>query len=167
MPKKDRSLTIKAHCHRDLLAKELAQDFAVATRNTICRQTVYRRLAEKSLSARRFSINSDSRRVFIWREPGTRYHPYNITESDRFGGCGVLVWGGIILDSRTPLHIFDAGSVNAQRYKDDILESRVRLFRGAIGQDFIFMDDNARPPRVRFVEDFLEEADICQQNFLT
>ncbi|UYV61186.1 hypothetical protein LAZ67_1003756 [Cordylochernes scorpioides] len=32
----------------------------------------------------RFSLNTDSRRVFIWREPGTRYHPSNIREIDSF-----------------------------------------------------------------------------------
>ena len=60
-----------------------------------------------------FSTNSDSHRVFIWREPGTRYHPSNIR--DRYGECGILVWGGNMLDGRIPLHIFDSDSVTAQR----------------------------------------------------
>ncbi|UYV84424.1 hypothetical protein LAZ67_X002122 [Cordylochernes scorpioides] len=34
----------------------------------------------------RFSLNTDSRRVFIWREPGTHYHPSNIREIDSFRG---------------------------------------------------------------------------------
>ncbi|GFU40459.1 hypothetical protein TNCV_1208241 [Trichonephila clavipes] len=33
----------------------------------------------------------------------------SIDERERFGGRGVLVWGGIMLGSRTDLHIFDAG----------------------------------------------------------
>ncbi|GFV13040.1 transposable element Tcb1 transposase [Trichonephila clavipes] len=91
----------------------------------------------------RFSLSSDSHRILIWRERGSRNHPSNITERDRYGGRGVLVWGGIMLGSRTDLHIFDAGSVNGTRYYNEILLPYVRLFRGAMGLQFRFMDDNA------------------------
>ncbi|GFT50482.1 transposable element Tcb1 transposase [Trichonephila clavipes] len=60
----------------------------------------------------RFCLSSDSHRILIWRERGSRNHPSNIIERDRYGGRGVLVWGGIMLVSRTDLHIFDAGSVS-------------------------------------------------------
>ncbi|GFU84537.1 transposable element Tcb2 transposase [Trichonephila clavipes] len=56
----------------------------------------------------RFSLSSDSHRILIWRERGSRNHPSNIIERDRYGGRGVLVWGGIMLGSRTDPHIFDA-----------------------------------------------------------
>ncbi|GFV58372.1 HTH_Tnp_Tc3_2 domain-containing protein [Trichonephila clavipes] len=91
----------------------------------------------------RFSLSSDSHRILIWRERGSRNHPSNIIERDRYGGRGVLVWGGIMLGSRTDLHIFDAGSVNGTRYCNEILLPYVRLFRGAMGLQFLFMDDNA------------------------
>ncbi|GFV64014.1 dna-mediated transposase [Trichonephila clavipes] len=81
----------------------------------------------------RFSLSSDSHRILIWRERGSRNHPSNIIERDRYGGRGVLVWGGIMLGSRTDLHIFDAGSVNGKRYCNEILLPYVRLFRGAMG----------------------------------
>ncbi|GFV15595.1 transposable element Tcb2 transposase [Trichonephila clavipes] len=64
----------------------------------------------------RLSLSSDSHRILIWRERGSRNHLSNIIERDRYGGRGVLVWGGIMLGSRTDLHIFDAGSVNGTRY---------------------------------------------------
>ncbi|GFU84768.1 transposable element Tcb1 transposase [Trichonephila clavipes] len=57
----------------------------------------------------RFSLSSDSHRILIWRERGSRNHPSNIIERDRYGGRGVLVWGGIMLGSGTDLHIFDGG----------------------------------------------------------
>ncbi|GFW15061.1 transposable element Tcb2 transposase [Trichonephila clavipes] len=57
----------------------------------------------------RFSLSSDSHRILIWRERGSRNHPSNIIERHRYGGRGVLVWGGIMLGSRTDLYIFDAG----------------------------------------------------------
>ncbi|GFS59938.1 transposable element Tcb2 transposase [Trichonephila clavipes] len=81
----------------------------------------------------RFSLSSDSHRILIWRERGSRNYPSNIIERDRYGGRDVLVWGGIMLDRRTALHIFDAGSVNGTRYCNAILLPYVRLFRGAMG----------------------------------
>ncbi|GFT95790.1 transposable element Tcb1 transposase [Trichonephila clavipes] len=40
----------------------------------------------------RFSLSSDSHRILIWRERGSRNHPSNIIERDRYGGRGVFVW---------------------------------------------------------------------------
>ncbi|GFX48458.1 transposable element Tcb2 transposase [Trichonephila clavipes] len=108
----------------------------------------------------RFSLSSDSHRILIWREQGSRNHPSNIIERDRYGGRGVLVWGGIMLGSRTDLHIFDAGSVNGTRYCNEILLPYVRLFRGAMGLQFLFMDDNAPCHRTVAAEQLLESEDI-------
>ncbi|GFU41790.1 hypothetical protein TNCV_4148101 [Trichonephila clavipes] len=41
----------------------------------------------------RFSLSSDSHRILIWRERGSRNHPSNIIERDRYGGRGVLALG--------------------------------------------------------------------------
>ncbi|GFX28153.1 transposable element Tcb2 transposase [Trichonephila clavipes] len=108
----------------------------------------------------RFSLSSDSHRILIWRERGSRNHPSSIIERDRYGGRGVLVWGGIMLGSRTDLHIFDAGSVNDTRYCNEILLPYVRLFRGAVGLQFLFMDDNAPCHRTVAAEQLLESEDI-------
>ncbi|GFW86044.1 transposable element Tc1 transposase [Trichonephila clavipes] len=108
----------------------------------------------------RFSLSSDSHRILIWRERGSRNHPSNIIERDRYGCRGVLVWGGIMLGSRTDLHIFDAGSVNGTRYCNEILLPYVRLFRGAMGLQFLFMDDNAPCHRTVAAEQLLESEDI-------
>ncbi|GFW86873.1 transposable element Tcb1 transposase [Trichonephila clavipes] len=104
----------------------------------------------------RFSLSSDSHRILIWRERASRNHPSNIIERDRYGGRGVLVWGGIMLGSRTDLHIFDAGSVNGTRYCNEILLPYVRLLRGAMGLQFLFMDDNAPCHRTVAAEQLLE-----------
>ncbi|GFV04890.1 HTH_Tnp_Tc3_2 domain-containing protein [Trichonephila clavipes] len=53
----------------------------------------------------RFCLQSDSQRTLIWRVLGTRYHQENTTERHRYGGAGWLVRGGIILGSRTDLHV--------------------------------------------------------------
>ncbi|GFY25189.1 transposable element Tcb2 transposase [Trichonephila clavipes] len=109
----------------------------------------------------RFSLSSDSHRILIWRERGSRNHPSNIIERDRYGGRSVLVWGGIMLGSRTELHIFDAGSVNGTLYCNEILLPYVRLFRGAMGQQLLFMDDNAPCHRTVAAEQLLESRRLA------
>ncbi|GBM14601.1 Transposable element Tcb2 transposase [Araneus ventricosus] len=113
----------------------------------------------------RFSLNTDFRRTFIWREPGPCYLPSNVREIDHYGGGGLMVWAGIMLDGRTPLHVFERGTVTGVRYRDEILESYVRLFRGAVGPEFILMDDNARPHRAFLVDEFLESEDIRRMDW--
>ncbi|GFT74336.1 transposable element Tcb2 transposase [Trichonephila clavipes] len=108
----------------------------------------------------RFSLNSESQRILIWREWGSRNHTSNIIERNRYGGRGVLDWGGIMLGSRTDLHIFDAGSVYGTRYCNEILLPYVRLFRGAMGLQFLFMGENAPSHRTVAAEHFLESEDI-------
>ncbi|GFV83853.1 transposable element Tcb2 transposase [Trichonephila clavipes] len=109
----------------------------------------------------RFSLSSDSHRILIWRERGSRNHPSNIIERDRYAGLGVLVWRSIMLCSRTDLHIFDAGSVNGTRYCNEILLPYVRLFRGAMGLQFLFMDDNAPCHRTVAAEQLLESRRLA------
>ncbi|GFS92815.1 transposable element Tcb2 transposase [Trichonephila clavipes] len=46
----------------------------------------------------RFSTRSDSQRVLIWREIGTRFYTSNVNERHRYGCPGVLVWGGIMVN---------------------------------------------------------------------
>ncbi|GFV85491.1 transposable element Tcb2 transposase [Trichonephila clavipes] len=109
----------------------------------------------------RFSLSSDSHRILIWRERGSRNHPSNIIERDRYGGRCVLVWGGIMLDSHTDLHIFDADSINGTtRYCNEILLPYGRLSRGAMVLQFLFMDDNAPCHRTVAAEQLLESEDI-------
>ncbi|GBN76287.1 Transposable element Tcb2 transposase, partial [Araneus ventricosus] len=112
----------------------------------------------------RFSLQSDSRRTFIWRAPGTRYHQENTIERQRYGGAGWLVWGGIILGSRTDLHV-QSVTMTGHIYRDVILEQHVRLFRGAMGAEFLFMDDNARPHRANIVDECLQSEDITRMDW--
>ncbi|GFX32083.1 transposable element Tcb2 transposase [Trichonephila clavipes] len=109
----------------------------------------------------RFSLSSDSHRILIWRERRSRNHPSNIIERDRYGGRGVFIWEGIMLGSRTDLHIFDAGSVNGTRYCNEILLPYVRLFRGTMGLQFLFMDDNAPCHRTVAAEQLLENRRLA------
>ncbi|GFU30009.1 transposable element Tc3 transposase [Trichonephila clavipes] len=89
------------------------------------------------------------------RERGTRFEPRNITKRHHFSSRGVVEWAGIMMDGRADLHFFDTGFVNAQRYRDEVLEPYVRLFRGAVVPDFIFMDDIAPCHQAVLIDDFL------------
>ncbi|GFV08242.1 transposable element Tcb2 transposase [Trichonephila clavipes] len=81
----------------------------------------------------RFSLSSDSHRILIWRERGSRNHPSNIIERDRYGGRGVLVWGASCL-------------VVVQTFPSST--------------QFLFMDDNAPCHRKVAAEQLLESEDI-------
>ncbi|GFW37692.1 transposable element Tcb2 transposase [Trichonephila clavipes] len=70
-----------------------------------------------------------------------------------------------MLNGQTELHIFDRGSVIKDRYCEEVLLPHGRLFRGAIGPDFIFMDDNARPHQTLAVEELLESEDITRMDW--
>ncbi|GFT95564.1 transposable element Tcb1 transposase [Trichonephila clavipes] len=82
----------------------------------------------------RFSLSSDSHRILIWRERGSRNHPSNMIERDRYGGRGV--WGGIMLGSRT-----------------DLPSST----QSTMGLQFLFMDDNAPCHRTVAAEQLLSK----------
>ncbi|GFW78219.1 HTH_Tnp_Tc3_2 domain-containing protein [Trichonephila clavipes] len=102
----------------------------------------------------RFNLQSDSQRTFIWRAPGTRYHPENTIDRHRYGGARWLVSGGIILGSRTDLHDHSV-MMTSHIYRYVILKQHVRLFRAVMGAEFLFMDDNARPHRANIVDERL------------
>ncbi|KFM59627.1 Transposable element Tcb2 transposase, partial [Stegodyphus mimosarum] len=113
----------------------------------------------------RFSLNIDSCHTFIWRDPGTRYLPSNVREINNYGSGGGMVWAGIMLDGRTPLHVFDRGSMTGVRCRDEVLEPCVHLFQDPVGPEFILQDDNARPHRVLLVDEFLESEDIRRMDW--
>ncbi|GFX94703.1 transposable element Tcb1 transposase [Trichonephila clavipes] len=52
-------------------------------------------------------------------------------------------------------------------YQDVILEPHVRLFRGAMGAEFLFMDDNARLHRANIVDECVQSEDINRMDWPT
>ncbi|GFU94663.1 transposable element Tcb1 transposase [Trichonephila clavipes] len=112
----------------------------------------------------RLSLKSDSRRTLIWRVPGTRYHQENTIERHRYDGAGWLVWGEIILCSRTNLHV-QSVTMTGHIYRDVVLEQHVRLFRGATGAEFLFIDGNAHPHRANNVDEYLQSEDTTRMDY--
>ncbi|GFS91193.1 transposable element Tcb2 transposase [Trichonephila clavipes] len=108
----------------------------------------------------RFSLSSDCRRHLIWRASGNAYRPENIQEKDRYPTCSIMVWAGIMINGRTRLHVVANGTMTGKRYIDEVLLPHVRLFRGAVADKFVFMDDKATCQRTLAVQDCLDSEGI-------
>ncbi|GFU95346.1 retrovirus-related Pol polyprotein from transposon opus [Trichonephila clavipes] len=64
-----------------------------------------------------------------------------------------------MINGRTRLHVVANGTMTSQRYIDEVLLPRVCLFRGAVGDKFVFMDDNATCHRTLAVQYCLDSED--------
>ncbi|GFW32691.1 transposable element Tc1 transposase [Trichonephila clavipes] len=81
---------------------------------------------------------------------------------NRYPTCSIMVWAGIMINGRTRLHVVANGTMTGQRYIDKVLVPHVcvRLFHGAVGDKFVFMDDNATCHRTLAVQDCLVSEGI-------
>jgi hypothetical protein len=80
-------------------------------------------------------------------------------ESDRFGGGSAMAWAGICHDGRTQLKIVQ-GTLNAVKYRDDILDPIALPFLQHRNFDHVFQHDNARCHKTRVYQDFLNQNHI-------
>ena len=106
-----------------------------------------------------------NRRARLWRMPNERFAPVCVAEHDRFCGGSVIVWAGISAQGKTDLHVIDNGTLTALRYVNEILDVYVRPYAGAVGENFILMDDNARAHRARITDQYLEQATIVRMKW--
>ncbi|GFV80720.1 DDE_3 domain-containing protein [Trichonephila clavipes] len=65
-----------------------------------------------------------------------------------------------MINGRTRLHVVANGTMTGQQYIDEVLLPHVRLFRGAVGDKFVFMDDNATCHRTLSIQDCLDSEGI-------
>ena len=79
-----------------------------------------------------------------------------VYESDRFGGGRVMVWAGICHGGCIQLIIVQ-GTLNAVKYRDDILDPIVLPFLQQRNFDHVFQHDNARYHVARVCQDFLNQ----------
>ncbi|GFT62701.1 transposable element Tcb2 transposase [Trichonephila clavipes] len=131
-PNEDHYLVLTARRHRNMNATLLQQHLRSATGTT------------------GFQLRLSETVSMVDR--GSRNNPAFVHESVRFGGGGVLVYGGISIDGRTDLYIIGDRPLTARRYRDEILRPIVVPYAAAIGDDFILMDDNCRPHHMNPIE---------------
>ena len=112
----------------------------------------------------RFCVDSTNRSARVWRMPNERFAPVCVAEHDRFGRGSVMVWTGISAQGKMDLHVIDNCMLTALRYVNDILDVYVGPFAGAVGENFILMDDNAHAHRARITEQYLEQATIVHMD---
>ncbi|GFU03337.1 transposable element Tcb1 transposase [Trichonephila clavipes] len=158
-------LAVTANRNRRSTALDLSRQLSSATGTTVSRQTVYRRLGHIGLYARRPArcvplTATHCRLRLTWSREQALWTPQQwscvmFSDESRMA----RVWGTIILGSRTDLHI-QSVTMTGHIYRDVILEQHVRLFRGAMGAEFLFMDDNARLHRANIVDECLQSEDI-------
>lgn len=101
----------------------------------------------------RFNLGSDDNRVRVWRARGERFNPAFAVQRHTAPTAGVMVWGAIAYNTRSPLVLF-RGTMTAQRYVHEILQPHVLpLMQRLPGA--IFQQDNARPHTARVSQDCL------------
>ncbi|GFV97106.1 transposable element Tc3 transposase [Trichonephila clavipes] len=115
----------------------------------------------------RFSLQSDSRWTLIWRAPGNRYHQENTIERHHYGDAGWLVWGGIILGSRTDPACSEFNDDRPHLSGCHSGNNMYVCFEGAMGVEFLFtrIDDNTRPHRANIVDECLRSKDITRMDW--
>ncbi|GFV06143.1 transposable element Tcb2 transposase [Trichonephila clavipes] len=172
-PAEDRFLALSARRRRTTTVPQLVADHFQASGRRISATTVRNRLHNAGLYARRPVVcvpsTDDSEgtayagqeNMFLGRSNNgllalDTINP-TLLKDTVIEVVESLVWAGISLGGHTDLHVFHGGTVTGLRYRDEILDPYVRPYAAAIGNDFILMDDNARPHRARIVEEYLED----------
>ncbi|UYV77042.1 hypothetical protein LAZ67_14002977, partial [Cordylochernes scorpioides] len=106
----------------------------------------------------RFCLSSDSRRVRVWRRRGERSNPAAIVERLTVRQRGIMVWGAIAYDSRSPL-LRIQGTMTAQRYVDDVLRPVTLPYLQGV-PNALYQQDNARPHTARISQQALQDVQM-------
>ncbi|UYV82869.1 hypothetical protein LAZ67_22001161 [Cordylochernes scorpioides] len=105
-----------------------------------------------------FCLSSDSRRVRVWRRRGERSNPAAIVERLTVRQRGIMVWGAIAYDSRSPL-LRIQGTMTAQRYVDDVLRPVTLPYLQGV-PNALNQQDNARPHTARISQQALQDVQM-------
>ncbi|UYV80948.1 hypothetical protein LAZ67_19002252, partial [Cordylochernes scorpioides] len=105
-----------------------------------------------------FCLSSDSRRVRVWRRRGERSNPAAIVERPTIRQRGIMVWGAIAYDSRSPL-LRIQGTMTAQRYVDDVLRPVTIPYLQGV-PNALYQQDNARPHTARISQQALQDVQM-------
>ncbi|UYV64900.1 hypothetical protein LAZ67_3002334 [Cordylochernes scorpioides] len=102
--------------------------------------------------------STDSRRVRVWRRRGERFNPAAIVERPTVRQRGIMVWGAIAYDSRSPL-LRIQGTMTAQRYVDDMLRPVTLPYLQGV-PNALYQQDNARPHTARISQQALQDVQM-------
>lgn len=58
------------------------------------------------------------------------------------------------------IFLIDRGALTTEQYRAKILEEHVMSFAGSVGNDFLLMQNNARPHPARMIIQYPEEVDF-------
>ena len=72
----------------------------------------------------------------------------------------MMVWTDVSLGSRTNLYILRLCVINGLRNRNEVPESIIQPFACAMGDGFIFMEDNVRPYSARVSINLFEDEGI-------
>jgi len=89
----------------------------------------------------RYNLSHADGRARVYRRQGERFAPVCVRQHDRFGGGGVMVWGGIMGRQKTRLIVI-RGNLNAPRYIDEVLNAKAIQFMRR-NAPVVFQHDNA------------------------
>nr|CAH7767523.1 unnamed protein product [Callosobruchus chinensis] len=109
----------------------------------------------------RFGLLSDDYRERVWRERGGQNRLATAIGVAPYRGGTQMFWRGIRLNGRTQL-IHIPGAMTVAYYLQNIINAIVQPLRNEIGDQFIFMYDNARPHRSRAVQQALKNGNIAR-----
>ncbi|KAL6490978.1 hypothetical protein MHYP_G00013230 [Metynnis hypsauchen] len=90
----------------------------------------------------RFCLRQLDRRVKDWRRRRERYADCCTNRVTSFGGGSVMVWGGIFFTGKMRLVIIGC-DLNAEKYRDEILQPVAIPYLYNLGPKSILQDDNA------------------------
>jgi hypothetical protein len=71
-----------------------------------------------------------------------------------------MIWAGISLEAHTDLVFVENGAMTAHRYILECVEAHVVPYAPFIGENVLFMDDNAHPHMAKIVVRYLEQVGI-------
>ncbi|UYV71853.1 hypothetical protein LAZ67_9000703 [Cordylochernes scorpioides] len=129
--------------------------------HSISTRTISRRLVANGLNScheSRFYLFSDSPCVRVWRRRGERSNPAAIVERPTVRQRGIMVWGAIAYDSRSPL-LRIQGTTTAQRYVDDVLRPVTLPYLQGV-PNALYQQDNARPHTARISQQALQDVQM-------
>ncbi|GFW55485.1 transposable element Tcb1 transposase [Trichonephila clavipes] len=170
-PAEDRYIVLSAKRSGRTTAQQVANQFLAVSGKQISRNTVARRLRGGGLYARKPVVCVPlTRQHRTARLKWCREH-HNWTEQDwacvlfsyeKKGPISDMQYHGVGRHHDHDVHhdVVANGTMTGQRYIDEVLLPHVRLFRGAVGDKFVFMDDNATCLRTLAVQDCLDSEGI-------